>query len=293
MSTGLNFAIVDVFAETPLNGNPLAVVLDADELTDETLRLVAREFQQSETTFVLRPRSPSATLRLRSFTASGEEVVGAGHNALGAWWWLVKSGRVPAGPLRQEIGDHLLDLQVRREGDHFMVAMEQAPPTAGDAVPVSWFCDALGLDAERLGSEPAQVVSSGAPHLLIQARDDLAVDAARPDAAALKRGLADVGAQGCYLYSRRSATSAYARFFNPTVGLWEDPATGSAAAPLAWWLTGGAGAGSAEVTVHQGHSLGRPSRISVIVTGERITLEGSAALTAEGILYAGNHGGSK
>lgn len=293
MSTALEFALVDVFAEAPLNGNPLAVVLDADELTDETLRLVAREFQQSETTFVMRPQHARATLRLRSFTASGEEVVGAGHNALGAWWWLVKSGRVPAGALRQEIGARVLDLQVTREGEDYAVAMEQASPTVGEAAPVTWFSDALGVSAERLGSEPAQVVSTGTPHLLIEARDDLAVDSARPDAAALKRGLADVGAQGCYLYSRRSATSAYARFFNPTVGLWEDPATGSAASPLAWWLTRGRAAATTAVTIHQGQSLGRPSRLRVIVSGERVTLRGSAALTAEGRLYVGKHGGTR
>ena len=74
----LDFAFVDVFAETPLNGNPLAVVRGGDDLPDDTLRAVAREFNQSETTFVLAPVAAGADRKLRSFTASGAECLGQG-----------------------------------------------------------------------------------------------------------------------------------------------------------------------------------------------------------------------
>jgi trans-2,3-dihydro-3-hydroxyanthranilate isomerase len=78
------FALVDVFAEAPLGGNPLAVV--AGPPAEALLPRIAREFHQSETTFVMRPTRAAADWRLRSFTAAGVEVFGAGHNALGAWW---------------------------------------------------------------------------------------------------------------------------------------------------------------------------------------------------------------
>lgn len=78
--------LIDVFADAPLTGNPLAVVQDADDLTDDAMRRIAGEFNQAETTFIL--RSARADWKLRSFTASGAEVFGAGHNALGAWLWL-------------------------------------------------------------------------------------------------------------------------------------------------------------------------------------------------------------
>jgi trans-2,3-dihydro-3-hydroxyanthranilate isomerase len=94
MSTSVPFVLVDVFADRPLTGNPLAVVAEGDRLEEPVMRAVAREFNQSETTFVLPPTRPAATWRLRSFTASGAEVVGAGHNALGAWWWLATAGRI-------------------------------------------------------------------------------------------------------------------------------------------------------------------------------------------------------
>ena len=81
------FHLVDVFADQPLTGNPLAVVPQADELDDSTMQSIARELGQAETTFFVAPTRTSADWRLRSFTAGGVEVFGAGHNSLGAWWW--------------------------------------------------------------------------------------------------------------------------------------------------------------------------------------------------------------
>jgi hypothetical protein len=86
--------IVDVFATRPLTGNQLSLVPDADGLDESQMRAIAREFNQSETTFLLRPTLAGATCRLRSFTPTGAEVSGAGHNALGAWIWLEASGRL-------------------------------------------------------------------------------------------------------------------------------------------------------------------------------------------------------
>src|SRR6188474_1422422 len=88
----LTCGLVDVFADVPLSGNPLAVVEGADGLTDDTMRRIAREFNQAETTFLL--KSDRADWKLRSFTASGAEVFGAGHNALGSWLWLAESGQL-------------------------------------------------------------------------------------------------------------------------------------------------------------------------------------------------------
>jgi trans-2,3-dihydro-3-hydroxyanthranilate isomerase len=276
------FALVDVFADEPLSGNPLAVVYGGDDLADSKLARVAREFNQSETTFVLAPRS-GANRRLRSFTAGGAEVVGAGHNALGAWWWLVHAGHEQPGRLRQELGDEVLDLTAETTGDRISIAMRQGPPVvAGEAAVGEPLAGALG---GTLSGGRAPVVSTGSPHLLVEAPDRAAVDALRPDAPALAAVLADTGAQGCYVYTRDApdGADAYARFFNPTVGLWEDPATGSAAGPLAWHLAR-RGDVDGSVVVAQGHAMGRPSRISVQVEGDAVTLSGSAVPVAHGEL---------
>ena len=125
----LPFHLVDVFAAEPLTGNPLAVVAGGESLPIDLLRRIAREFNQSETTFVMPPTRAEADWRLRSFTAAGAEVFGAGHNALGAWWWLAEAGKLPlaqgARTFHQEIGDRVLPVTV---GDH--IVMEQEAPEA-------------------------------------------------------------------------------------------------------------------------------------------------------------------
>ena len=137
MASRVPFYFVDVFATGPLTGNPLSLVPDADGLDEAQMRAIAREFNQSETTFVLRPSLPEATVRLRSFTPAGAEVGGAGHNALGAWLWMEAAGRLasPAAghSLRQEIAGRVLPVEVVREaGQPAVVWMDQSPPYFGD-----------------------------------------------------------------------------------------------------------------------------------------------------------------
>jgi trans-2,3-dihydro-3-hydroxyanthranilate isomerase len=287
-----------VFADTPLTGNPLAVVADAERLEESVMRAVAREFNQSETTFVLPATRPGATWRLRSFTPAGAQVVGAGHNALGAWWWLATAGRGELDPeggavLAQEIGDHVLPVEVTgRNGRPEAIVIEQAAPEFGRTVTDGdELARALGLEpagSDLPGEVPAQVVSTGAAHLLVPARDRAVVDRARPDARDLAAVLAQVGGQGCYLYCLDPvdpAAVAHARFFNPTVGIWEDPATGSAAGPLVSRLVAqGVVPDGAPVIVEQGHAMGRPSRIRVHVSGQRVRIGGAAVVVAEGRL---------
>ncbi len=287
--TSFDFALVDVFADAPLAGNPLAVVFGGEELDDEVMASVAREFNQSETTFVLPPRRPGALRRLRSFTSSGAEVTGAGHNALGAWWVLASRNDVEGSEFGQELGDEVLPVEVTREGGRVTIQMTQSDPQLGvELSDVTALARALRLDPAAIGPQLPQVVSTGAPHMLVEVVDRAAVDRAAPDAPGLARVLADANAQGCYLFAVDNYVTdvaAYARFFNPSVGLWEDPATGSAAGPLAWWLTMQGRHPGDRVGIEQGHALGRPSRIEVSVAGVVVKLAGSAALAAEGTLH--------
>jgi PhzF family phenazine biosynthesis protein len=186
------------------------------------------------------------------------------------------------GALTQEVGNAVFDLSVEREDGRIVIAMIQGPPNAGDEVAAERLAGPLGLDVMLLHHQPARVVSTGAAHLLVRARDRAAVDAARPNAPVLAEVLAEAGAQGAYLYANDPDQTAYARFFNPTVGLWEDSATGSAAGPLAWWL---GDRDHSRLTVEQGRAMGRPSRLEVAVDDDVVTLRGSAVLSAEGRLY--------
>jgi trans-2,3-dihydro-3-hydroxyanthranilate isomerase len=288
----VRFYLVDVFATRPLTGNPLALVPDADELTESQMRAIAREFNQSETTFLVRPARPDATWRLRSFTPIGTEVLGAGHNALGAWLWLAKSSRLPdgQGDFAQQIGDVVLPVRVSHDQEgEVVVSMEQSPPWFGAHVTQrSELAAAIGLTESELATDmPTQVVGTDVGHLLVAIGDRAAVDRARPRPADLAAVVSGVGGEGCYLYSVQPAdddANAYTRFFNPTVGIAEDPATGTAAGPLAALLNHLGPGSDRTVVIEQGHALGRPSRILVRVSGPRVTLSGSGLVVAEGNL---------
>ncbi|GAA2357509.1 PhzF family phenazine biosynthesis protein [Dactylosporangium salmoneum] len=302
----IEFAYVDVFASVPLTGAPLTLVPDADGITDHQMRAVAREFNQSETTFILKPSRPGTTRRLRSFTPTGEEVFGAGHNALGAWLWLATSERLgldggldgdgdgDGTTFSQHIGEDVLPVHVRHADGRAIVTMDQSPPVFGAVVTDrAGLAGALGLREDDLVPDrPARVVSTGAGHLLVPIRDRAAVDRAAPDAARLIAALREVGGEGCYLYTDDTVdggASAYARFFNPAMGIWEDPATGTAAGPLAALLVADgivtpAPTGRATVVIEQGHAMARPSRITVTVSGSRVQISGSGLVVAQGTM---------
>lgn len=288
----MRFAYVDVFAPRPLAGNPVVVVTGAERQPDAVLQALAREFNHSETAFVL--GGSGADWRLRSFTPSGAEVFGAGHNALGAVVWLAASGRLDStrSSFAQAIGDETYIVtvsQVDRNGAH--VAIRQSPPerraTFDDG---SALARALGVmdDAVRVDRMP-EVISTGAGHLLVPLRRRSDVDSARPDPESLSRLLASIGAEGCAVFSLdpvEPEAHAHVRFFNPTMGIAEDPATGTAAGPLAVkLLRDGLIAPTATVVIAQGHAVGRPSLISVDVRDDEVTLHGDGIVVAEGELH--------
>jgi PhzF family phenazine biosynthesis protein len=271
-------------------------VSDADHLSDELMRHIASEFNQTETTFVLKPTLSEADWRLRSFTATGTEVFGVGHNALGAWWWLATSGRLtldaPTRTFTQEIDGRVLPVEIRSErGRVAAVSLAQDDPVFGAVVgEISPLASALDLgDAElAVGRLPAQVVSTGVPHLLVPVRDPDALGRARPQGPTLAAYLRSIGAQGCYLFCLDPLdpeAAAQARFFGPNVGIVEDPATGSAAGPLACYLVALRIASEQRpVVIEQGRTMGRPSRIEARVRGGGVRVSGTAVMVIEGKL---------
>lgn len=285
----VRFALVDVFGAGPLTGNPLAV-LDllhraAGDPPVTWMAAVAREMNQAETTFVL-PPTATAAARLRSFTAGGVEVFGAGHNALGAWWWLLETGRVArpvsGGALVQEIGDRHLDVRVETD----LLIMLQSRMVLGATAAADAVGEALGLAADQVdGAVPPRVVGTGADHLMVAVHAG-ALQACRPDKAALVELSSGVGAQGVYVVeigSQRPVETVDARFFNPGVGLDEDPATGSAAGPLVAYLDHLRLLAARRLTIMQGVTMGRPSTLHGHLTDEDVpAIGGAGAITAQG-----------
>ena len=233
MTGSVSFYFVDVFATRPLTGNPLSLVTDADRLEESQMRAIAREFNQSETTFLLRPTLPGAAWRLRSFTPSGAEVGGAGHNALGAWLWLEASGRLAnrGSELAQEIAGQVLPVEAIREAGHpVAISMDQSPPEFGQSMANrADLAASLNLEEADLGAdEPTQVVSTGAAHLnlMVPVRNRAAVDRAAPDVPRLAAALSRVGGEGCYLHSSDQWTQpAQSHTRGSSIQLWASSKT--------------------------------------------------------------------
>jgi PhzF family phenazine biosynthesis protein len=208
--------------------------------------------------------------------------------------WLDAAGRLSkqGSDLAQEIAGAVLPVEIIRDpGRPVAVSMEQLPPQFGEPLTDhAELAAALGLgEGDLTGSAPAQVVSTGAGHLMVRARDRAAVDRAAPDGPRLRAVLAAAEGEGCYLYSLDPVDTAdalaYTRFFNPKVGIIEDPATGTAAGPLvALLVASGDAPDGVTATIEQGHALGRPSRIEVTVSGRRVRVSGSGLVVAEGTL---------
>jgi PhzF family phenazine biosynthesis protein len=290
-----NFVLVDVFTRWPFAGNQLAVIPDAQGLGDDQMQAIAREFNYSETTFILPARQAKAAWRLRSFSPTAE-VFGAGHNALGAWWVLAERGRLdlsaPFTTLWQELGGKSLPVGIYSEaGKPLRVSMTQGEPRFGDKLTdLTALARALSLDSSdfEIDGLEAQAVSTGAMHLLVPVRSRPTLERVRVDAQALIMIARPLGCQGCYLFcldTHEQGTAIRARAFFPGIGISEDPATGSAAGPLGAYLASrNLIAEDVWAVIEQGVEMGRPSRIEVRVQGRQVEVAGRSVIVADGTM---------
>jgi len=262
------FAQVDVFTATPYFGNPVAVVLDAEGLTEPEMARFARWTNLSETTFVLPPSDPDADYRLRIFTPGGE-LPFAGHPTLGSAHAWLESGATPRreGFLVQECGIGLVTL--RRDGAHLAFA---APPLRRSG-PVS--AEVLGAVVRSLRVASDAVVAcewidNGVPWIGVVLPDGDSVLALEPDVALM--GDLEIGVLGRWHEAHDADVEV--RGFAPGLALSEDPVTGSLNAGFASWLIG-AGLLPAHYVVAQGTALHRAGRVQVDQVGDDIWIGGS------------------
>ncbi|AUH43871.1 PhzF family phenazine biosynthesis protein [Streptomyces sp. CMB-StM0423] len=270
------FVQVDVFAETPYGGNPVAVVLDGTDLTGEEMQRLARWTNLSETTFVLPPAAPEADYRLRIFTPQ-DELPFAGHPTLGsARAWLDGGGRPRrAGRIVQECGAGLVT--VRHEGDSLAFA---APPRIREGALDDEYLDrtvaAFGIARERVVAH--QWVDNGPGWAVLQLATAEEVLALEPDLSLIPAAM--VGAIGAY---PQGAPYHYEmRTFAPGAGVPEDPACGSMNAAVGQWLTG-TGAAPSAYRVSQGTRVGRTAGIGVTAdTDGTVWVSGTTAVCIRG-----------
>ena len=272
----MRFSQVDVFSSEPLRGNPVAVVHDADGLTDEQMAAFARWTNLSETTFLLRPTDPAADYRLRIFTP-GDELPFAGHPTLGSAHAWLEAGGSPAGDdVVQECGAGLVTI---RRGATLSF---QAPPLmrSGAVSEEDLAAIAVALGLPRSEILDSAWIDNGPGWVGVLLRNAGTVLGLRPDWAAF--GDLKIGVVGPYASGGQADVEV--RAFCPQYGVPEDPVTGSLNAGIGQWLAGGRL--PASYVAAQGTVLQRAGRVHVsLVDGEiwvggdtRTTVSGSVAL---------------
>ena len=270
------YVVADVFTDTPLEGNQLAVFTDAREIEEELLLALAREMNFSETVFVY-PAGGDGHARIRIFTPSAE-LPFAGHPILGTAFVLAQP--LQLGEIRLETASGTIPVRLQRDGPQITFGwMEQPLPTV-EAYDESQLLPALGLDRSEL---PVEVYDNGVRHVFVALASEREVAGLRPDYAALD-SVGEVGVNCCAGTNTRWKT----RMFFPGHGIVEDAATGSAAGPLAVHLARhGRIAWGDEIEISQGAEIGRPSTLYARATGsadriEHVEVGGAAVVVARG-----------
>lgn len=276
----LEYAVADVFTDSPLQGNPVAVFLDARRLSPQRMQQIANEMHLSETVFVL-PPSDGGDVKVRIFTPVNE-LPFAGHPTLGAA--IVLGGVVAGDLLRMETGRGVVPFSLVRDAAHRVVraSMRQPVPTweAYDLAPL--LLEGLGLTASTL---PVEVYDNGPRHAFVGLPSIEALSALAPDHRVLAQ-LPDVAAN-CFA---GKGASWRLRMFSPAYGVVEDAATGSAAGSLAVHLVRHRSiAPDSWINIVQGVEISRPSLMHSRAEGSTSTINavevaGAAVVVARGIL---------
>jgi trans-2,3-dihydro-3-hydroxyanthranilate isomerase len=272
------YVLVDVFTDRPLEGNALAVFTDARDIPEERLQPLARELNLSETVFVY-PAEENGHAKIRIFTPT-TEVPFAGHPTLGTAF--VLGGPLQLEEIRLETGAGVIPVRLEREGARITFGwMVQPIPTVKPYEPAGELLRALGVQESRL---PVEVYDNGLQHVYVVLESEDAVASLQPDMSALA-GLPDVLGVNCFA---GVGTRWKTRMFAPGGGVPEDPATGSAAGPLACHLVRhGLAESGAEIEISQGAEIKRPSTLFARVQGsadriEQVEVGGSAVIVARG-----------
>jgi len=256
------FRIVNVFAETPLGGNPLAVFEDAAGMNDATMQALALQFNLSETTFVL--PSTTATARVRIFTPTFEMPF-AGHPTLGT------------AQVVHSLGDCGDKLTLEMQAGHIPVSVSDnlwtltagQPTTRAFQASRAELAQTLGLNPSDIGESPLWV-DTGSDQLVIPLTSAEAVRRCLPDAALMQRHCNNGPRILAYVWANSGKHEATVRFFfNKHGGIVEDPGTGSACANLGGYLLANGQTGPLAWTLRQGEQVGRPCVLRLTLGGDR------------------------
>ncbi len=280
----IKFYQADVFTAQPFGGNPVAVIPDAEGLNDDQLQQIAREMNLSETVFVFPPTDQAAVVRLRIFTPT-QEIPFAGHPVLGTFFILADLGIIPVKDsvtrVMQECNIGLFPVELHAEaGQVERVVMTQPKPEflgpVEETEDLYKVAGALGLSKHVIADTkwPIEVVSTGLPVMIVPVRTLTAVRSIRPDASAIMDLCRRFGANGIMVFTTvtvEPSATVHTRMFAPSIGILEDPATGSASGALGAYLVQNGVVDvmpTTEIIAEQGYEIDRPSCVFIQVDSD-------------------------
>jgi trans-2,3-dihydro-3-hydroxyanthranilate isomerase len=289
------FVTLDVFTDRRFAGNPLAVVLDAEQLDAAAMQAIAHEFNHPETVFVSAPKAPAHGARIRIFTPR-RELPFAGHPTVGTAVLLGLRDGGGVGRdivLEEEIGAVRCTLEaITSAGGRARFSIPQLPVEIGPVPDDAIIATALGLAPAEIGEFRPACWSAGIPFTFVPVTSRAAVEGCRPDLAGFDGVFGAGGA--AYIVCRQTVEPGHdfhARMFAPSMGITEDPATGSAAAAFAGVLASHLPDGEHAIAIEQGYEMGRPSliRLVAVVEAGRVrsaSIGGDAVVVTEGTIEA-------
>jgi PhzF family phenazine biosynthesis protein len=273
MSRSIHVFQVDAFTDRRFTGNPAGVVLGADVLADDEMLAIARELNNADTAFVLKPDGDDHDLRVRFFTPRTEASF-VGHATVAAHYVLSRRDGTPAR-LRQRQKSGRVDVEVRGQGVDRRIAVRQSPPPLGRELNERErlaVLDALALSSADLDPRcPIQIVGSGSTRLMIGVRGPEQLKTLKPDFNRLNTLSAQLGAAGHFVFTLQSRTAGClteSRMFCPALGIPEDPVSGNAHGLLGAYLARhgllpAAVDGRVRFSGAQGQAVQRPGRVDV------------------------------
>ena len=232
---------VDAFTRQRYSGNPAIVVLDADELSEEQMQMIATEVN-GETAFVLEAESGDHDMQVKFFTPR-HEVPFVGHATIAAQYVRAKKDGKPTGKLRQRTGAGVVEIEVTEVDGDLRVAITQSPPSLGPVIPEHHrrqVLNALGISSPSLHVDcPLQVLTKGGSRLLVGLQSNDLLSSIKPDFEELARLTSHVGAEGYFVFAiteHEGQPATESRMFVPALGIREDPVSGNAHGMLGVYL---------------------------------------------------------
>jgi trans-2,3-dihydro-3-hydroxyanthranilate isomerase len=277
------YRVVDVFTERPLEGNPLAVFPDADGMTPELMQKIAKELNLSETAFVMKSTRGDCVKRVKIFTPS-REMEFAGHPTIGTAYILLDEEAVPQGAFSLEENVGAVPIRVDADG---MIWLSTPPIRSLATFSRDACAELIGVDeTDLLDNIVPELLSAGNPNVYIAVRSREVVDRAFVDMQGVRRLRGNLDPVCVFVFTP-TPEGAYSRMFAPEHGVVEDPATGSATGPLAFFMRKHGLTKANKFYSEQGTKMGRRSILHVEMRGEEILVGGRVTPLVEAIMKLG------